>query len=243
MKIYRPQRSQLWYRYSTEDVIIADFALQNFTCFLTKIVPNLSLMYVNNHVHWFSVLGSHKLWPCIYPSDKSFVQNAQAADLRLSLDSWYWWVYFISFGSFNDTKYLRLYGIEWSMISEKWTGQDVEGTCHGLIEASGICLDRVQSWKPSNQGCQSLSWDLNTVHTRLEAGMLDTQPWHFSLTVQDDCQQTWMFILSPEGLPLGAVWSLTDKYDIAALLSKREKKSHSGNLNWMVIQPLHTPYI
>jgi hypothetical protein len=66
MTFYRPQRSQLWYWYSTEDAIIADFALQNFTCFLTKIVSNLSLMCVNNHVHWLSVLGSFKLQSCIY---------------------------------------------------------------------------------------------------------------------------------------------------------------------------------
>jgi len=196
--------------------------------FFTKIMPNLSLMCVNNHVHWFSVLGSRKLWSCIYLSDKSFVQNAQATDPRLSLNSLYWQVYFISLGSFNDTKYLRLYSIEWSMISEQWTGQDVEGSCHGLIWGIWHLPGQSTFLKTLNQGCQSLSWDLNIVHTKSEAGMLDTQPWHFWLTVQDDCQQIWMFILSPEGLPLGAVWSFNRQIwqcwpiKYTSLLSKRE---------------------
>jgi len=206
MTFYRPQRSQFWYWCSTEDAIIADFALQNFTRFLTKIVPNLSLVCVNNHVHWFSVLGIHKLWPCIYLSHKTFVQNAQAADLRLSLNSWYWQVYFISFGSFSGTKYLRLYGIEWSMISEQWTDRMWKELVVVWFEASGICLDRVQSWKPSIRVVQSLNWDLNSTYQTWRRNA-DTQPWYFWLTVQDDCQQMWMFILSPEGLPLGAVWS------------------------------------
>jgi hypothetical protein len=203
---------------------------------------------VNNNVHWFSVLGSRKLWPCIYLPDKSFVQNAQAADMRLSLNSWYWQVYFISFGSFNYTKYLRLYSIEWSMISKQWTGQDVEGTCHGVIWVIWHLPGQWTFMKTFNQGCQSLSWDLNIVHTKHEAGMLDTQPWHFWLTVQDDCQQIWMFILWTGDLPLGAVWSFNIqiwqcwpiKY---TSLSSKGEKSHSGNLNWTVFQPLHTPYI
>jgi hypothetical protein len=37
--------------------------------------------------------------------------------------------------------------------------------------------------------------------------MLDTQPWHFWLNVWDECQQIWMFILSPECLPMSVVWS------------------------------------
>jgi len=184
-------------------------------------------MCVNNHVHWFYVLSSCKLWPRIYLSDKSFVQNAQAADLRLSLNSWYWQVYFISFGSFNDTI------SDCMALSEVWlANSELDRMWKELVvvwfEASGICLDRVQSWKPSIRVVQSLSWDLNIEHTKHEAGMLDTQPWHFWLTVQDDCQQIWMFILSPEGLPLGAVWSfnrqiwqcLPIKY--TSLLSKRE---------------------
>ena len=181
----------------------------------------------HNHVHWFSVLGSRKLWSCIYLSDKSFVQNAQAADPRLSLNSLYWQVYFISFGSFNDTKYLRLYSIEWSMISEQWTGQDVEG-CHGLIWGISHLSGRSTFMKTLNQDCQSLSWDLNIVHTKREAGMLDTQPWHFWLTFQDDCQQISLFVLSPEGLPLGAVWSFNRQIwqcwpiKYTSLSSKRE---------------------
>ena len=57
--------------------------MQNFTRFLMKIMLNLSLMCVNNHVHLFFVLGSCKLWPCIC----LFIQLCTAA-LRLIVQSW-----------------------------------------------------------------------------------------------------------------------------------------------------------
>jgi hypothetical protein len=48
-----------------------------------KIMLNLSLMCVSNHVHLFFVLGSCKLWPCIC----LFIQLCTAA-LRLIVQSW-----------------------------------------------------------------------------------------------------------------------------------------------------------
>jgi len=224
---YRPQRSPLWYWYSTEDAIIADFALQTFTCFLRKLCQIchwcVSIIMFTDFLFWAVVSYGHA-FTCLTkvlskmpkPLIRGFLLTA----------------YIDGFILFHLVHLMTQNISDCIALSEVWlANSELDKMWKDLVmvwcEASGICLDRVHSWKSSIR-VVSLSWDLNIVHTKREAGMLDTQTWHFWLTVQDDCQQIWMFILSPEGLPLGAVWSFNRQIwqcrpiKYTSLLSKTE---------------------